>query len=534
MRTVIYARVSTTKQADNDLSIPDQLKQLKSWVQSNQHTIVQEFIEAGASATDDKRPEFQKMISLCLAKPAPVDIIVVHSLSRFFRDAIEFGLYERKLKRNNVQVISITQPTSDDATGELVRRLLTSFDEYSSRENAKHTLRAMKENIAQGFWSGSQATYGYQIVPAEIQVNPKKVKKVLAINEDEAVFVKQIYDFYLYGINGVTCGVKEIAMHLNSKGIMQRGRQWTRQKIHEILSRTVYYGDLYFNVFDAKTKTTKPESEWVKVSVPAIIDKQTFDEVKERRDSRNPDKVEGSRINTNNMLTGILKCGTCGAFMTIATGKSGYYRYYKCTNRSNKGNVACSSKNINADKLESHITQQLANHVFSSHQLEKLIIRFRKTMNQSAQNQDNVIKEYSKQLQAIEDRHLKLLDGVELGVVPLDETTQLRIEKLKASKLAIKEQIDQLKATELKELPIIRTSQIEELSKKIKNKLLMQSNEVRKSFVKLILKEVIMDGTRISLQGKIKYAIGEVIPLNQLSNYFYRNQVPCTVGEWGG
>lgn len=145
-----------------------------------------------------------------------------------------------------------------------------------------------------------------------------------------------------------------------------------------------------------------------------------------------------------------------------------------------------------------------------------------------------MIKEYLKQLQGVEDRHLKLLDAIELGVVPLDETTQMRIEKLKTSKLSIQTEIDKLKATELKELPIIRASQIQDLSQKIKNKLLTQSNDLRKSFVRLILKEVIMDGTRFNLKGTIKFAIGEAIPLNQLSKYFYRNQVPCTVGEWGG
>ena len=31
MDVVIYARVSTSKQVENDLSIPDQLRQLREW-----------------------------------------------------------------------------------------------------------------------------------------------------------------------------------------------------------------------------------------------------------------------------------------------------------------------------------------------------------------------------------------------------------------------------------------------------------------------------------------------------------------------
>jgi len=58
MHVALYARVSTTRQAANDLSIPDQLRQLNEWSHANGHAVVCEYIEPGASATDDKRPVF--------------------------------------------------------------------------------------------------------------------------------------------------------------------------------------------------------------------------------------------------------------------------------------------------------------------------------------------------------------------------------------------------------------------------------------------------------------------------------------------
>jgi DNA invertase Pin-like site-specific DNA recombinase len=109
MHVALYARVSTTRQAENELSIPDQLRQLREWAKSNDHLVVQEYIEPGASATDDKRPVFQQMISDALMKPAAFEAIIIHSLSRFFRDGIEFGVYERKLAKNKVKVISVTR-----------------------------------------------------------------------------------------------------------------------------------------------------------------------------------------------------------------------------------------------------------------------------------------------------------------------------------------------------------------------------------------------------------------------------------------
>jgi len=65
MHVALYARVSTTRQADNDLSIPDQLRQLNEWCKANGHLVVHEYVEPGASATDDKRPVFQQLINDC-------------------------------------------------------------------------------------------------------------------------------------------------------------------------------------------------------------------------------------------------------------------------------------------------------------------------------------------------------------------------------------------------------------------------------------------------------------------------------------
>jgi hypothetical protein len=39
----------------------------------------------GVSATDDRRPEFQRMIDAATARPPAFDVILVHSFSRFFR-----------------------------------------------------------------------------------------------------------------------------------------------------------------------------------------------------------------------------------------------------------------------------------------------------------------------------------------------------------------------------------------------------------------------------------------------------------------
>ena len=93
------------------------------------------------------------MMDAGTSKPAAFDIVVVHSFSRFFRDHFELEFYVRKLAKNGVKLVSMTQELGDDSTHVMMRQIMALFDEYQSKENAKHTLRALKENARQGFWN---------------------------------------------------------------------------------------------------------------------------------------------------------------------------------------------------------------------------------------------------------------------------------------------------------------------------------------------------------------------------------------------
>ena len=73
-------------------------------------------------------------------------------------------MYQKKLLKNGVKLASITQHTSDDPAGDMHRHIIMMFDEYQSKENAKHTLRGMQENARQGYFNGSKAPFGYQAI----------------------------------------------------------------------------------------------------------------------------------------------------------------------------------------------------------------------------------------------------------------------------------------------------------------------------------------------------------------------------------
>ena len=223
MQVALYARVSTTRQAENDLSIPDQLRQMRQWCERLGHVVVKEYVEPGASATDDKRPVFQTMVNDAMLKPTPFQAIIVHSLSRFFRDLVMGAMYQKKLLKAGVSLTSITQQTQNDPSGDMQRHIFMLFDEYQSKEIAKHVLRGMQENARQGYFNGSKAPFGYKTIEAGQTGREGRIKKKLAIDENEALIVRDIFAFYISGKNSVRMGIKEIAKHLNAKGVTRSG-----------------------------------------------------------------------------------------------------------------------------------------------------------------------------------------------------------------------------------------------------------------------------------------------------------------------
>ena len=94
------------------------------------------------------------MVAEVCAKRRPFEAVVVHSQSRFFRNALGFALYEDRLNRAGVKLISITEPISDDPSGEFHRQILSAVHEFESKENGLRTLQVMKENARRGFFNG--------------------------------------------------------------------------------------------------------------------------------------------------------------------------------------------------------------------------------------------------------------------------------------------------------------------------------------------------------------------------------------------
>ncbi len=130
------------------------------------------YVESGASARDENRPEFRKMVSD--AHNRQFDVIVTLTTSRFFRNVPKTNFYKLKLSKAGVKVVAIKQPFVDDPPGNLMQNIFEAFDQYESDMNGFHTLRAMKENARQGYFNGSKPKFGFMTVTEDEQGEGEK------------------------------------------------------------------------------------------------------------------------------------------------------------------------------------------------------------------------------------------------------------------------------------------------------------------------------------------------------------------------
>ena len=124
MKVALYARVSSDKQAEKDLSIPAQLKQMREYCRRNGWLIVNEYIDAAESARTANRPQFQLMIAAAKTKPNGFDAILVWKLSRFARNREDSIVYKSLLKKHGIQVVSMNENFDDSPAGGMLEGIV--------------------------------------------------------------------------------------------------------------------------------------------------------------------------------------------------------------------------------------------------------------------------------------------------------------------------------------------------------------------------------------------------------------------------
>jgi site-specific DNA recombinase len=526
-RAVLYLRVSTSRQAEKDLSIPDQRRQAEAHCKAKGWEIVGEYVEAGASATDDRRPAFQQMLAEGLKPHKPFDVVVVHSFSRFFRDAYKFEYHRRKLDKAGIGIISITQEIGEDPMGDMVRQILTLFDEYQSKENAKHVLRAMKENARQGYWNGGPTPFGYKAVAAETKGDT--VKKKLVIDPTEAEIVKEIFRLHKEG-DGVQgpMGIRSIIDHLNSKGITYRkGRLFSSSVVHAILTRTAYKGVHHFNRKDSRTRTIKDRSEWIPFESPVIIPPAQFDATQAKLKKRRPTVTPPRETTSPTLLTGLAKCAS-GSGMTLRTGKGGRYRYYACHKHMNKGGCDCSRKSIPMDQLDTLVLDQLETHLFQPERLEEILESLLDRTRKSLTKAKSRSRDLNKQEREINTKLDRLYNALAEGTVTQTEAFRRKVSTLEAQRDEVIQTRSQLTQHSTLPTKALAKSNLKKFSDAMHEKLRADDPAFRKAYVRLFVDEVTVSDEEIRISGP-KAALTHAISSKEIST---SKGVPSFDREW--
>ena len=505
-QAALYLRVSTARQAEHDVSIPDQRRQGEAYCEARGYRLVETFVEAGASATNDRRPEFQRMIEAGTSKPAPFDVVVVHSFSRFFRDHFELEFYVRKLAKNGVKLVSITQEMGDDPMHVMMRQIMALFDEYQSKENAKHVLRAMNENARQGFWNGALPPIGYRIVAAEQRGS--KVKKKLEIDHLHADTVRLIYRLFLEG-DGTSgaMGVKAIASYLNERRIFTRdGGRWGLAQIHAILTRTTYIGEHRFNTRSHKDREKKPESEVAIMAVPPLIERDTFDAVQARLKSRNP-MVTPARVSSGpTLLTGICFCAKCGGAMTLRTGRGsagGTYRYYTCSTKARQGRSGCEGRTIPMDKLDHLVADHIEDRLLQPERLEIVLSSVLDRRQERTERRREHLAELHRRITETDQRLNRLYDAIESGVANLDDPTlKERIAGLKALRDQAQSDADRIE-TALDSIgnQVVTPEMIGAFAHKARERLRLENGGYRRDHLRALAQRVEVADKEVRIMG---------------------------------
>jgi site-specific DNA recombinase len=511
-RAALYLRVSTGRQAAGEVSLPSQRDLTRRYCEAQGWTVVEEFVEPGASATDDRRPVFQRMLEEAASPARRFDVICVHAFSRFYRNGAEMELTIRRLRKQGVEVVSVTQPTGDDPSQELMRQIIGVFDEYTSRENGKNVTRAMRESAKQGFWNGARAPLGYRIVEAERRGS--KIKKRLDVDPVEAETVRLIYRLYTQGDGSSgPLGVKDVCKWLNARGHRTRlGAAFGVGPVHKILTNAGYAtGKWPYGVRNNRTGVANDPASIVEIPIPPIIHFELFDQVQARLAANNPRVTAPRIVNGPILLTGLAVCATCGAGMTRTGTTRGErkYTYYSCAGCQQKGKSICKGRHIPVAKLDDLVTESVCDRLLTTERLGQIL----EALVDKRSKQDAAVAErraaLERDLAAKKEKLAHLYRAIEEGVVDLDEDLKQRIQTLKNERDVAQASLERIDV-QARNAVELTPERIEAFAKLMRTNLATGDTQARKAYLRSIISRIEVDDGRVRIIGE-KASLANVI-----------------------
>ena len=426
MNAAIYARYSSDNQREE--SIDAQIRAATDFAKQNGYTIVKTYTDHAKTATSDNRPGFQEMFKEI--DSGLFEAIIIHKLDRFSRDRYDSAIYRQKLRKQNIQLISVLERFDNSPESVVLESVLEGFAEYYSKNLSREVKKGMCENAYQCKHTGGIPPLGYNVGPDRRYV----------INEAEAEAVTLIFESFAAGY-----GYKKICAQLKINGYKsKKGKDFTPTSLHDILRNEKYTGVYIFNRTVSKVNglrnnhASKAEEDIIRIpgGMPAIISKELFSAVRK--------KMGNSKLNAQNkaietyLLSGKIVCGQCGAAMVGHTSNNSgrnktKYSTYHCGNRYRTKN--CSNKPVNRDEIEKVVLQNLQQKLSSQSAIEHLADNILAHYQKIHSGVNREIELAHKQQNSIEKKIQNIVSAIANGTFSATLTTAL--ESLESEKAVI-------------------------------------------------------------------------------------------------
>ena len=294
MKTAVtYMRMSTDQQ---EHSIDSQERLIKAYAKQNQYAIIHNYIDEGISGRSaEKRPQFLQMIDD--SAKGEFEYVLIYDSSRFARNLEQSLVYKSILRKNGVELVSITEPVLDADTSLITDALFGAMNEMYSRKLSKNVKRGMEQKALRGEFCGN-IPFGYDY---------DKELKQLVPNPKEAPVVKYVLSEILTGRTPYS-----IAKEMREKNIRTKsGITLERRRIEYMIRNPVYKGYIRWTVDDhvvIQKSTHEP-----------FITEEEFNEIQRITNER----ANRLRVNAKppekcaHWLSGMIYCSECGCVYTF-------------------------------------------------------------------------------------------------------------------------------------------------------------------------------------------------------------------------
>ena len=335
-----YIRVSTDDQVE--LSPESQLEVIRKYAGENGYLLVDNYIfadEGISGRTAAKRPGFNHMIAAAKEKPTPFKTILLWKFSRFARNQEESVFYKAMLRREGIDVISVSEPLIEGPFGSLIERILEWMDEYYSIRLSGEVKRSMTLNAQKGRLQAN-ASFGYRVEEHNLVPVP-----------EEAVLVREIFSRFTDGE-----GLYPIARWLNCMGVTtHRGNAFENRTVEYILRNPVYIGKLRWNPVGRTRRDYKNKNIILSDGgYQPLVNESIWQAAQSRLDELKLQWGYKARptYELKDWASGIVRCAACGT--TLVFQSPGYF---KCNNYL-KGRCT-TSQHVKAELLHEAIIERL-------------------------------------------------------------------------------------------------------------------------------------------------------------------------------